>query len=82
MTLWVGIERTNFTPDQKLEYAKLMTEKGYTAKYNAPAQTAHLCAIGLRFDIHVEACYANQGFVIKGKGDRCVRIDRSLSQKH
>lgn len=32
MTDKIRKERTNFTPDQKLEYAKLMTEEGYTSK--------------------------------------------------
>ena len=32
MTDKVRKERTKFTPDQKLEYATLMTEEGYTSK--------------------------------------------------
>ncbi|MCK5818904.1 MAG: hypothetical protein KAH18_06545 [Psychromonas sp.] len=32
MTDKVRKERTKFTPDQKLEYAKLITEEGYTSK--------------------------------------------------
>ena len=32
MTDKIRKERANFTPDQKLEYAKLMTEEGYTSK--------------------------------------------------
>ena len=32
MTDKIRKERANFTPDQKLEYAKLMTEEGYTSQ--------------------------------------------------
>ncbi|MCK5820145.1 MAG: hypothetical protein KAH18_13115 [Psychromonas sp.] len=32
MTNKIRKERANFTPDQKLEYAKLMTAEDYTSK--------------------------------------------------
>ena len=32
MTDKIRKERANFTTDQKLQYAKLMTEEGYTSK--------------------------------------------------
>ena len=45
MTDKIRKQRTKFTPDQKLEYAKLMTEEGYTTKQIMDISGAGLTAV-------------------------------------